>query len=163
MRFNNKSNACSIGQICIQFKMRSIQLILASLAGIIRLSAAAISPLVSGTPVGFAAGATGGGTASPVYPTTIAQLKTYLTSSSAQVIVLSGTYDFTGSEGTQTEQACNNYACTPSQGGQALLNTLNGCGSLSLYDVTIDTAAYNPICMYYVLMTLVLQRRHQLQ
>lgn len=128
--------------------MKPAQFTLVSLAGLARLASAALSPLVSGTPMGFATGATGGGTASPVYPTTIAQLKTYLTSSSPQVIVLSGTYDFTGSEGTQTVAACNNYECTPSQGGQALLNTLNGCGSLALYDVTIDTAAYNPICKY---------------
>lgn len=125
--------------------MKSPQLTLACLAGLVRLGSAALSSLVTGTPMGFASGATGGGTTTPVYPTTIAQLKSYLTSSSAQVIVLSGTYDFTGSEGTQTEAACNNYACTPSNGGQALLNTLSGCGSLATYSVTIDTAAYTPI------------------
>lgn len=126
--------------------MKLAQLTLVGLAGLVRLSSAALSSLVSGTPMGFASSATGGGTASPVYPTTIAQLKTYLTSSSPQVIVLSGTYDFTGSEGTQSIAACDNYACTPSNGGQALLNTLSGCGSLATYNVTIDTAAYNPIC-----------------
>lgn len=43
------------------------------------------------------------------YPTTIAQLKAYLTSSSPQNIVISGTFDFTGSEGTQQIDACNIY------------------------------------------------------
>ncbi|PBP21127.1 polysaccharide lyase family 1 protein [Diplocarpon rosae] len=97
-----------------------------------------LSPLVSGSPPGFASNTTGGGTASP--------LTTYLTSSSPQVIVLSGTYDFAGSEGTVTKTACNAYSCTPAQGGQALLNTLNGCASnLALYDVNIDQAAFSPI------------------
>ncbi|CAL3966183.1 unnamed protein product [Diplocarpon coronariae] len=106
----------------------------------------ALSPLVSGTPPGFASGTTGGGTASPVYPSTIAQLATYLTSSSPQVIVLSGTYDFAGSEGTVTKAACNAYACAPAQGGQALLDTLHGCASnLALYNVNIDQAAFSPI------------------
>lgn len=125
--------------------MKSYQLVLASLAGLARLGSAAISPVVSGTPVGFANGVTGGGTATPVYPTTIAQLKSYLTSSSPQVIVISGEYNFVGSEGTQTEQACNSYKCAPAAGGQALLNTLNGCGSYSLYNVTIDKAGYEGI------------------
>ncbi|PBP17494.1 hypothetical protein BUE80_DR011736, partial [Diplocarpon rosae] len=106
----------------------------------------ALSPLVSGSPPGFASGTTGGGAASPVYPSSIAQLTTYLTSSSPQVIVLSGTYDFAGSEGTVTKTACHAYSCTPAQGGQALLNTLNGCASsLALYEVNIDQAAFRPI------------------
>jgi pectin lyase len=105
----------------------------------------AISPLVSGTPPGFASGTPGGGTATPVYPSTIAQLKTYLTSTSPQVIVISGTYDFAGSEGTVTKAACNAYSCTPANGGQALLNTLSGCGTTTTYNVNIDAAAFNPI------------------
>jgi pectin lyase len=105
----------------------------------------AISPLVSGTPPGFASGTTGGGTATPVYPSTIAQLKTYLTSTSPQVIVISGTYDFGGSEGTVTEAACNAYSCAPAAGGQALLNTLGGCGTIATYNVNIDAAAFNPL------------------
>jgi pectin lyase len=107
----------------------------------------AISSLVSGTPPGFASGTTGGGTATPVYPSTIAQLKTYLTSTSPQVIVISGTFDFAGSEGTVTKPACNPWSCTPtSGGGQALLNTLGGCGTTwATYDVSIDAAAFNAI------------------
>jgi pectin lyase len=105
----------------------------------------AISSIVTGTPMGFASATTGGGTATPVYPSTIDELKAYLTSNEPQNIVISGTFNFQGSEGSLTEAACNAYSCTPSEGGQALLNTLGGCGSLSTYDVTIDAAAYNPI------------------
>lgn len=137
--------------------MRSHRLpTIATLAGALlhaRLASAAISSVVTGTPMGFASGATGGGDATPVYPTTVDELKTYLTSSDAQVIVVSGVLDFAGTEGTTTVQACDNYACTPDAGGQALLNTLDGCGSLALYDVDVDTAAYNPICEYLMCST----------
>ncbi|KAK6337056.1 hypothetical protein TWF718_009842 [Orbilia javanica] len=100
------------------------------------------SSVVKGSPMGFASGVTGGGNVAPVYPTNIAQLKAYLTSSSPQVIVISGTYNFVGSEGTTTYKACNAYSCTPANGGQMLLNTLNGCGTHALSDVTIDNAGY---------------------
>ncbi|KAI0483931.1 polysaccharide lyase family 1 protein [Xylariaceae sp. FL0804] len=105
----------------------------------------AISSVVTGTPMGFASTVTGGGDATPVYPTTIDELKSYLTSSDPQNIVISGTFNFQGSEGSQTLAACNTYTCTPDDGGQALLNTLSGCGSTATYDVTIDTAAYQGI------------------
>lgn len=117
---------------------------MAMLASFAKLGSAAISSVVTGTPMGFAKGATGGGDATPVYPTTIAQLKTYLTSTKPQVIVISGTFDFSGSEGTQTEKACNSYSCDPDNGGQAMLNTLNGC-KISTYSVNIDKAAYQGI------------------
>lgn len=95
--------------------------------------------------MGFASAVTGGGDAAPVYPTTIDELKDYLTSEDPQVIVISGTYDFAGSEGTSDFDACNSYDCTPEDGGQALLNTLDGCGSTPTYSVSLDTAAYQGI------------------
>ncbi|KAI1360023.1 pectin lyase E [Xylaria arbuscula] len=103
------------------------------------------SAIYSGSPVGFASAVTGGGDAATVYPTTIDELKEYLTSSEPQNIIISGTFDFAGSEGTSSYGACDSYSCSPSDGGQALLNTLDGCGSNSVYDVTIDTAAYQGI------------------
>ncbi|GKZ17806.1 hypothetical protein AbraIFM66951_001068 [Aspergillus brasiliensis] len=107
--------------------------------------AEAQSSIVSGTAPGFAAGVTGGGDATPVYPTTIDELKEYLTSSSPRNIVIEGTFDFVGSEGTETLQACNIYDCTPDNGGQALLNTLSGCGDTSTYNVTVDVAGVEGI------------------
>ncbi|KAG8161083.1 hypothetical protein KVR01_009347 [Diaporthe batatas] len=103
-----------------------------------------ISSVVSGTPVGFASAVTGGGTAEPVYPKTIDELTEYLTSPDPQVVVISGEYDFRGSEGTEMYPACNQYACTPENGGQALLNTLNGC-NMETYDVEVDKAGYQGI------------------
>lgn len=125
--------------------MRISAFTVAILANLASLGSAALSSVVTGTPMGFAKDTVGGGNATPVYPKTIAELKTYLTSDSPQVIVISGTFDFSGSEGTHTEKACNSYACTPDKGGQAILNVLNGCPSDSMYSVTIDTAASAPI------------------
>lgn len=85
-----------------------------------------------------------GGDTEAVYPTTIDDLKTYLTSDDPQVIVIEGEFNFAGSEGTTSLTACNGYSCTPDEGGQALLNTLNSCTE-STYDVEIDTAAYQGI------------------
>ena len=61
---------------------------------------------VVGAAEGFAKGVTGGGSASPVYPTTNAQLVSYLGDSSARVIVLQKTFDFTGTEGTTSGTGC---------------------------------------------------------
>lgn len=110
-----------------------------------RRAATSNASVVSGEPMGFASAVTGGGDAAPVYPTTIDELKDYLTSEDPQVIVISGTYDFAGSEGTSDFDACNSYDCTPEDGGQALLNTLDGCGSTPTYSVSLDTAAYQGI------------------
>ncbi|KAK6214647.1 hypothetical protein LQW54_004155 [Pestalotiopsis sp. IQ-011] len=61
---------------------------------------------VTGSAEGFATGVTGGGSATAVYPTTNAELVSYLGDSSARVIILTKTFDFTGTEGTSTETGC---------------------------------------------------------
>ena len=61
---------------------------------------------VVGAAEGFAKGVTGGGSASPVYPASNAELVSYLGDSSPRVIVLSKTYDFTGSEGSASGTGC---------------------------------------------------------
>lgn len=125
--------------------MKSVQLnSAAALMAFLHLSSAQ-SSIVTGTPIGFASGVTGGGDAAAVYPTTIDELITYLTDPSPQNIVIEGTFDFVGSEGTATYPACDAYSCTPDNGGQALLNTLEGCGSSTLYDVTLDAAGMEGI------------------
>lgn len=62
---------------------------LIALAACVFEGTAAIS--VTGAAEGFAKGVTGGGNASPVYPSTTAQLVSYLGDSSARVIVLDKT------------------------------------------------------------------------
>lgn len=61
---------------------------------------------VTGAAQGFAKGVTGGGTATPVYPTTNAELISYLGDSSPRVIILQQTFDFTGTAGTTTGTGC---------------------------------------------------------
>ncbi|PSR80665.1 putative pectin lyase A [Coniella lustricola] len=73
------------------------------LAGLARLTVAAG---VTGSATGFASGVTGGGDATPVYPTTTDELVSYLGDDEARVIIIEGTFDFTGSEGTATGSAC---------------------------------------------------------
>ncbi|RAL14480.1 polysaccharide lyase family 1 protein [Aspergillus homomorphus CBS 101889] len=75
----------------------------AAVAGLIG-SAAAVG--VSGSAEGFAKGVTGGGSATPVYPSTTDELVSYLGDSEARVIVLEKTFDFRGTEGTTTSTGC---------------------------------------------------------
>ncbi|CAG8897635.1 unnamed protein product [Penicillium egyptiacum] len=77
-----------------------ITAILAALA----MRAAAVG--VSGAAEGFAKGVTGGGSATPVYPSTTDELVSYLGDSSPRVIVLTKTFDFRGTEGTGTGTGC---------------------------------------------------------
>jgi pectin lyase len=70
------------------------------------LSSAVSAVSVSGAAEGFAKGVTGGGSAAAVYPSTTAELVSYLGDSSARTIVLTKTFDFTSSEGTTTSTGC---------------------------------------------------------
>jgi pectin lyase len=65
--------------------MKSPSYLLISICAFVGRSAAVG---VVGTPPGFAASTTGGGSATPQYPADIAELKTWLTDSVARVIVL---------------------------------------------------------------------------
>ncbi|EDU46757.1 PelB Pectate lyase [Pyrenophora tritici-repentis] len=69
-------------------------------------SGATAADAVKGAAEGFAKGVTGGGNAAPVYPTTTAQLISYLGDASPRVIVLTKTFDFTGTEGKATSSGC---------------------------------------------------------
>lgn len=63
------------------------------------LAAQAAAVSVSGAAEGFAKGVTGGGSATAVYPSTTAELVSYLGDDTARVIVLTKTFDFRGTEG----------------------------------------------------------------
>ncbi|PYI17973.1 pectin lyase 1 [Aspergillus japonicus CBS 114.51] len=83
--------------------MKYTALFSAAVAGLVG-SAAAVG--VSGSAEGFAKGVTGGGSATPVYPSTTDELVSYLGDSEARVIILEKTFDFTGTEGTTTATGC---------------------------------------------------------
>lgn len=72
-----------------RFNMRSSIIIAVSLLAF-ALRAYAVG--VVGSPEGFGSGTTGGGSATPVYPSTTAELKSYLEDSTARVIVLNKEY-----------------------------------------------------------------------
>ena len=81
---------------------------------------------VTGTPFGFAAATTGGGSAEPVYPTTVEELTTYLTDDEARVIILNKEFNFIGTEGEKTENGCRPDSNTcPDDGGQDAINGAN--------------------------------------
>ncbi|KAF1780218.1 Pectin lyase fold [Phytophthora cactorum] len=77
-----------------------------ALVAALTLVAKSASAFTIGTPEGLAAGTTGGGNGTVVYPTTNEELITYLNSSEPLVVVLNKTFDFRGTEGTKTEPGC---------------------------------------------------------
>jgi pectin lyase len=100
--------------------MRSSAFLTSAVAALVQTAAA-----VTGAAEGFAKGVTGGGSTSPVYPTTIAQLVSYLGDSQPRVIMLDRTFDFTGTEGTATETGCAPWGT--GSGCQTSLNKNNWC------------------------------------
>lgn len=69
---------------------------------------------------GLAAGTTGGGDVAPVYPQTTDELASYLSDAEPRVIVLTQTFNFTGTEGSTTEVGCrppSNQKCLAKNNG----------------------------------------------
>ncbi|GKZ29781.1 hypothetical protein AbraIFM66950_006411 [Aspergillus brasiliensis] len=111
------------------------------------LASAVSAAGVVGAAEGFAHGVTGGGSASPVYPTTTAELVSYLGDSEPRVIILDRTFDFTGTEGTETTTGCAPWG-TASQ-CQVAINLHSWCdnyqASAPKVSVTYDKAGILPI------------------
>jgi pectin lyase len=84
------------------FSMKYASFFAAAAALVSSVSAAG----VTGAAEGFAKGVTGGGSATPVYPSTTDELVSYLGDSQARVIILTKTFDFTNTEGTETTSGC---------------------------------------------------------
>jgi pectin lyase len=109
------------------------------------LASAASAVSVSGAAEGFAKGVTGGGSATAVYPSTNAELVSYLGDSSARVIVLQKTFDFTGTTTTST-------GCAPwgtASACQLAINQNDWCTNYEpdapTVSVTYDTAGVEGI------------------
>ncbi|KAG7397754.1 hypothetical protein PHYBOEH_000293 [Phytophthora boehmeriae] len=75
-------------------------------ATVLALVAKNTAAFTIGTPVGLAAGTTGGGDGKVVYPTSTTELVQYLNATEPLVVVLNQTFDFRGTEGTVTEEGC---------------------------------------------------------
>ncbi|KAK2016280.1 pectate lyase [Colletotrichum eremochloae] len=122
-------------------------------SAILSMALAALAPLalaadaVQGSAEGFAKGTTGGGSAAPVYPSTTAQLVSYLTDSSPRVIVLTKTFDFRGTEGTTSGTGCAPWGT--GSGCQTAINKDNWCTNYQpnapKTSVKYDNAGLNPI------------------
>lgn len=120
--------------------MKYTSLLAAALAAITP-TATAIS--VSGSAEGFAKSVTGGSSASPVYPSSTDELVSYLGDDQARVIVLSKTFDFTGTEGTTSGTGCAPWGTD--SGCQLAINSNDWCtdyqSDAPSVDVKYDNAA----------------------
>ncbi|KAF8159851.1 pectin lyase fold/virulence factor [Crassisporium funariophilum] len=100
-----------------------------------------------GTPFGLATGTTGGGNATPAVPSSIAQLTTWLSDSTARVILLDKIFDYTSSEGTTTGIACKPWTCSPNP--QLAINANGWCDnyqpSAAKTTVTYNKAGTTPL------------------
>ncbi|KAL4971463.1 putative pectin lyase D [Aspergillus desertorum] len=105
-------------------------------------AATAAATSVQGAAEGFAKGVTGGGSATPVYPTTNDELVSYLGDDKARVIVLTKTFDFRGTEGTTTAKGCSPWGTA--SGCQLAINKDGWCDNYQpnapQTTITYDTA-----------------------
>ncbi|KAJ0339874.1 hypothetical protein COL154_001335 [Colletotrichum chrysophilum] len=112
------------------------------LAALVALSPSLAAAQVVGTAHGFATGVTGGGSAKAAAPSDIAQLKTWLSDSTARVILIDKTFNYIGSEGTVSEKGCRaKSGCNASNGGQDTIGKDSCDANESEVDVNYDKAA----------------------
>lgn len=95
-------------------------------------------------PYGFASAVTGGAGGSVVSVTTVAELKAAITGNTAKIIQVSGTIDFTGTEGTTSNMCCDAVTCSGG-GGQLITDDLGACSGKPTSTCTYDTAGTNPL------------------
>ncbi|KAH6886203.1 pectin lyase fold/virulence factor [Thelonectria olida] len=87
------------------------------LLSVLAAAASCVHAQVTGTSKGFAAGTTGGGSATPQYPSSLDELTKWLTDSTARVIMINKTWDFRSAGGTTTGKCCRDTATTVCSGG----------------------------------------------
>lgn len=100
-----------------------------------------VSGQVSGTAPGFASAVTGGGDAAAVTPTSIAELTEYLSDDEARVIVLTQTFDYTDSEGTETSTGCSPWGTDSAC--QTAIDANEWCENYEADAPTVDSITYN--------------------
>ncbi|EMT74154.1 hypothetical protein FOCG_15976 [Fusarium oxysporum f. sp. radicis-lycopersici 26381] len=124
--------------------MKSLSLLSVAVAALVsNVSAAG----VTGTPEGFASEVTGGGSAEGAYPKSTDELVSMLGDSTTRVILLDQEFDFTGTEGTASEQGCAPWGT--GSGCQTAINKDDWCNNYQpdapKVDVSYDKAGLNPI------------------
>ncbi|KAF5025007.1 hypothetical protein F66182_2958 [Fusarium sp. NRRL 66182] len=102
---------------------------------------------VKGSATGFAAGTTGGGSATPQTPSSLAQLKTWLEDGTPRVIMIDRTWDFRGTEGSTNGRCCNDNRTSKCPGGtsQGQPYIQDTCDNGDMISCTYDNAARKPI------------------
>lgn len=131
----------------------------ALLLPLLLLTSSAHAAQAIGKADGFAAGTTGGGNATTVYPTTPAELQAALcgrfngtacVDTTPRVIVLNRSFDFTGSVRANgsprtTENGCLASRCASGRGGQLGRNLSNYCAGRPSSQVSYDNAGIWPL------------------
>ncbi|OQE18538.1 hypothetical protein PENFLA_c021G06176 [Penicillium flavigenum] len=102
---------------------------------------------VTGSPPGFAYGVTGGGDATPVYPTDVKHLIELLGSDDPQVIIIDKTFDFIGTEGTTKGNICKAYGSFE-DGCQSTIDIGKGCDGKPSEPYEWDTAGTTGISVH---------------
>jgi pectin lyase len=116
------------------------------LIALVAAAATTSAQSVIGTAYGYGAGATGGGSAKAVTPTTIEELTGYLSDDTERVVLLTKTFDFTG-EAT-SGAGCDKTTCSAkSGGGQYYLGDLSCGGSdmTAVNSISYDAAGSTPL------------------
>ncbi|PYH78618.1 pectin lyase-like protein [Aspergillus uvarum CBS 121591] len=101
---------------------------------------------VTGKAFGFASGTTGGGNAAAATPSSLAQLKEWITDDVARTIMIDREWDFTRTEGTTTGKCCSTKTTTCPGGtskGQAWIQ--DHCDDGTWISCTYDNAAKSPL------------------
>ncbi|CAE6482269.1 unnamed protein product [Rhizoctonia solani] len=96
-----------------------------ALKTLVALLATSGGALAIGTPFGYGSSTTGGGSATAATPSSTDELISWLGDSTARVILIDKTFDFTSTEGTVTGSGCIPWTCTP--GAQLAINLNNWC------------------------------------
>ncbi|KAH6689615.1 pectin lyase fold/virulence factor [Plectosphaerella plurivora] len=100
---------------------------------------------VVGKAYGFATGVTGGGSAAAVTPANAADLAKLLADDVPRTIVISKTWDFTGSKATGS--GCDRKSCSANNGGQLYLGDLScgGSDNVAVSSISYDKAGTEPL------------------
>ncbi|KAB8075475.1 pectin lyase fold/virulence factor [Aspergillus leporis] len=115
------------------------------------LAALLLSPVnaagVTGSAFGFAQGTTGGGSAKPATPSSLDELKKWITDDVARVILIDREWDFTSTEGTTSGKCCSKTTTTKCPGGtsagQAWIQ--DNCDDGAWIACTYNNAAKTPL------------------
>ncbi|MGC4064978.1 MAG: hypothetical protein QM784_10110 [Polyangiaceae bacterium] len=95
-------------------------------------------------PYGFGAAVTGGDGGAIVTVSTPSALAAAVTGNTAKIIQVTGTIDFTGTEGTKSNTCCDVVTCSNGQ-SQIITDDLGACNGKTTFGCTYDAAGTSPL------------------